>query len=580
MFYTKDHKTGYIFDPWNYLGPKRRKLLEESWAGIFRTGILNELPVNQIAKSFSEDEGRPTKEIYTALGVSLLQQMQDFTDDETVNQLAFNEQWHYALDISDESDTAKYLCHKTLWNIRQLVTEQELDTVMFQKITDKLADIFSVDPSKQRLDSVHIYSNMRHLGRIRIISNTIHKFLVNLKRQHQEIFDSLPKELVDTYLSEKALSCFSMVKPSDSQKKLDIVCRELFSLIQQMNAHPEVTDMSSFKLLQRVLKEQCTIKEAVDDHPAEVVIKPAKEISSDSLQNPSDPEAGYDGHKGQGYQAQIMETYVEKEPDQDQEKALRLITYVKVESACAHDVHALIPALEAVNERDLKPEQVLADSLYGSDENLEQAKEMGVEVISPAMGSYRGDRIPLSDFTFTGQGEVVICPQGQTPEKIRRKKDRFRVAFDSKRCAVCPLVDHCPARPGKKHHYLAYEYKTFRLVRRRQEEQTATFKNSYRYRSGVEGAISTLDRKTGIKHLRVRGLKAVRYCVNLKAAGVNILRATAFKIKEKARLLAQKAGQSSIYNPFSVVKEQLLRIFGSPVYCWADDYCQFRSYAA
>ena len=129
------------------------------------------------------------------MGVCLLQQMQDLTDDETVNQLAFNEQWHYALDISDESDTAKYLCHKTLWNIRQMVTDQELDTVMFQKVTDKLADIFNVDPSKQRLDSVHIHSNMRHLGRIRIISNTIHKFLVNLKRQHKEIFDSLPQRI-------------------------------------------------------------------------------------------------------------------------------------------------------------------------------------------------------------------------------------------------------------------------------------------------------------------------------------------------------------------------------------------------
>lgn len=574
MFFTKDHKTGYIFDPWSYLGPKRRKLLEESWAGIFRKEILNELPVNQIASSFSEDEGRPTKELYTALGVSLLQQMQDLTDDETVSQLAFNEQWHYALDISDESDTGKYLCHKTLWNIRQLVTDQDLDTVMFQKVTDKLADIFPVDPSKQRLDSVHIRSNMRHMGRIGIISNTIHKFLVNLKRQHQEIFESLPKELVDTYLSEKALSCFSMVKPSDSQKKLDVVCRELFGLVQQMSAHPEVTDMSSFQLLQRVLKEQCTLKEAVDDQPAEVVVKPAKEISSDSLQNPSDPEAGYDGHKGQGYQAQVMETYSE------QVRALSLITHVEVESACAHDVHALIPALEAVKERNLLPERVLADSLYGSEENCAQAKEMGVEVISPAMGSYREDRVPLSAFTFAGQGEVVHCPQGQEPEKIRRKKDRFRVAFDSKRCVLCPLVDRCPARPGKKYHYLAYEYKTFRLAQRRQEEQTATFKNRYRYRSGVEATMSALDRKTGIKHLRIRGLKAVRYCVNLRAAGLNIIRAVAFKIKGKARLLAQKAGQSKAYNPFWVVKEHWLENFGAPTLCWADDYYKFLKYVA
>jgi hypothetical protein len=553
MFYTKDHKTGYIFDPWRHLGPKRRRLLEESWAGIFRQEILNELPVKQIAPFFSEGEGRPTKEFYTALGVCLLQQMHDLTDNETINQLAFNEQWHYALDIPDESDEAKYLCLKTLWNIRQRIADQGLDTILFRKATDKLAESFNVDTSKQRLDSVHIHSNMRHMGRIGIISNTIHKFLVNLRRQHKAIFESLPKELVDTYLSEKALACFSMIRPSDSQKKLGIVCRELFDLVQQMRGHEEITSMSSFQLLQRVLCEQCTLKEASDGCPVEVVAKPAKEIPSDSLQNPSDPEAGYDGHKGQGYQAQVMETYVEKA--MGEEKALSLITHVDVEPACAHDVHALIPALEAVNARDLKPTQVLADSLYGSEDNLEQAKGMGVEVISPAMGSYREDRLPLSDFSFTGQGEVVHCPQGQEPKKVRRKKERFRVAFDSNQCALCPLLARCPARPGKKHHYLAYEYKTFRLARRRQEEQTATFKNRYRYRSGVEATMSALDRKTGIKNLRVRGLKAVRYCVNLKATGVNIFRAAASKFKEKARPLAQKAGQSRCYNPFLFVKE-------------------------
>ena len=68
MFYTKDHKTGYIFDPWRHLGPKRRRLLEESWGWIFRKEILDELPVNQIASFFSKDEGCPTKELYTALG--------------------------------------------------------------------------------------------------------------------------------------------------------------------------------------------------------------------------------------------------------------------------------------------------------------------------------------------------------------------------------------------------------------------------------------------------------------------------------------------------------------------------------
>jgi len=41
--------------------------------------------------------------------------------------------------------------------------------------------------------------------------------------------------------------------------------------------------------------------------------------------------------------------------------------------------------------------------------------------------------------------------------------------------------------------------------------------------------MSQYDRLTGVKHLRVRGLKAVRFCAILKAAGVNLFRATAVR---------------------------------------------------
>jgi hypothetical protein len=53
--------------------------------------------------------------------------------------------------------------------------------------------------------------------------------------------------------------------------------------------------------------EQCLVEK--DDNGARVVIKTNKDVPSDSLQNPSDPDAGYCGHKGKGYQMQVMETY-------------------------------------------------------------------------------------------------------------------------------------------------------------------------------------------------------------------------------------------------------------------------------
>ena len=45
--------------------------------------ILCELPVYKVAPYFSDGMGRPTKELYTALGVLVLQQMLDLTDEET-----------------------------------------------------------------------------------------------------------------------------------------------------------------------------------------------------------------------------------------------------------------------------------------------------------------------------------------------------------------------------------------------------------------------------------------------------------------------------------------------------------------
>ena len=488
MIHTKDHKTGYLFDPWDHLGPKRRKLMEQSWAGLFREHILQELPVNKIAPYFTEGFGRPTKELYMALGVIILQQSLDLTDDETLCQLAFSEQWHYALDITSVSDDATYMSPKTLWNMRKIVTDNELDSIIFNQTTDTLARVFNVNISKQRLDSVHIRSNMRSLGRIRIFAVTIHKFLVNLKRHHKEFFETTNERFIDRYLTKDASGCFSMVKPSELAKTLETVSSDLFELVQVFKNNTDIVSMNSYKLMERVLKEQCIITQT--DNGKAVTLKKPKDVPSDSLQNPSDPYATYDGHKGQGYQIQLMETYAEKEETDDEPEsdsgfvpALNLITHVEVQTACENDANALIPAIESAEERNLLPDKLLADSLYGSDDNYETAKELGTEVIAPTMGSQKEDVTPLSDFTFSKKGKVISCPKGHAPVSTKHKKNRHTAAFKIDHCSNCPKRDTCPVKAGKNYYYLRYEDKTWRIVMRRAHEKTDEFKDKYRWRA-------------------------------------------------------------------------------------------------
>jgi hypothetical protein len=521
MFHTKDHKTGDLFEPLGFLGPRRRKRIKQSWAELFRKEILSELPVGRLRKHYAAQHGRPSKELYALLGAVLLQQMLDLTDEEVVDQFAFNLQWHYALNITGDSDQAAYLCPKTLWSMRALVAEEELDSQMFEQVTAKLARVFGVATERQRMDSVHIFSNMRHLGRVALIAQTIRKFLVNLKRRHPELWEELEEDLRQRYGAKSGEGVFGLVKPSESEQTLRVVAQDLFDLMQRFSGRADVSGMHSYRLLARVFSEHCRVEEPPDGGKR-IEVKSNREVPSDSLQNPSDPDASYSGHKGKGYQVQVMESYSE-ETAQEETPALNLITYVAVQRAHESDSLALLPALGKTRELGLAPQQLLADAMYGGDENFQRSRAQGVELVAPVKSNKPPEG--LAEFSFDRRHRVTKCPQGQVPLKTRENKERHRACFDRAVCEQCPCRDRCPARPGRRGYYLRYTRKQLRLEQRKAHEQSDEFRNHYRYRSGSEATMSEIDRKTGMKHLRVRGMTAVRLCVFLKAAGVNILRA-------------------------------------------------------
>jgi hypothetical protein len=64
----------------SFLSPKRRELLDQSWAGLFQKELLCELPVGEVTSFFNDDFDRPTKELHTVLGALVLQQTHDLTD--------------------------------------------------------------------------------------------------------------------------------------------------------------------------------------------------------------------------------------------------------------------------------------------------------------------------------------------------------------------------------------------------------------------------------------------------------------------------------------------------------------------
>ena len=541
------------------LGPKRRKMLDESWAGVFRKHILTALPVKQLAKNFPSQEGRPTKELYAMMGALLIQQMFDLTDEETARQFAFNIEWHYALDITDDSDESAYVSLKTIWNMREIITRMGLHNTIFDRVVEKLSAVYKVSFEDQRLDSMHIVSNMRHLGRIGIFVQCIKKFLKNLKRHHITLLNKLDTEMVSKYLDRKQENAFSMVKPSESSRTLEQLAQDLFMLVERFRNVDHVNSMTSYHLMVRVLKEQCIVAQVESGEPR-VKVRKNKEVASSSLQNPSDPDAGYDAHKGKGYQVQLAETY-STETEGDGKRPLSLITYAEAEPAHKSDAKALKPMLDRVEEQGLKPKRLLADSIYGSDDNCDYANKKNTELVAPTMGTLRHHKkIGLDMFVFAANGDVILCPAGHAPCRIHKnnRKGRISVCFPQDICRNCDKNKDCPTRPAKKGRYLRYCHKDIRLLRRRAYEQTAEFYEKYRYRSGIEATNSELARRTGIKRLRIRGIIKVGYCVKLKASGLNILRAAAYR-RRKREQGPDFLPPFALACGFGLVKEQIFR---------------------
>ncbi len=137
----------------------------------------------------------------------------------------------------------------------------------------------------------------------------------------------------------------------------------------------------------------------------------------------------------------------------DPENEIEVVTHVSVEGAHESDQPATIPVLDDLESKGCKPETLLADTNYGRGQNIVDAAQRGVDLVSPSCGpkpkADEGDFI-LDDFRFSSDGErIEHCPMGQEPveQGTCGKAGRRRYArMDAKRCGRCSWTGHCPAR--------------------------------------------------------------------------------------------------------------------------------------
>jgi len=513
MQYIVDPRQMALADPYEHVfSLVGYKKVREGWHGVFRHVILELLPAGTLALSFSDAQGRPTKELYSMAGLVFIMQFNNWTAEQAADAYMFDSAIQYALNLSPG---AQSMSSRTLERYLKLVREGELAARIMEDVTSALVLALDKNVREQRLDSTHVFSNMALFGRTQLMGVTVRRFLSQVRRHDRAAYDALDEALCARYApSEQRLFGDTQRDKAARSQLRQQVADDMYALIQRFSDDERHNARASYLALTRVFEEQCEVREN------KTVVK--EKTGGRVMQNPSDPEATYDGKKGSGYQVQLSETC-------DGDGQVQLITAALPQTAADADPQSVAPMGEQLKAQDLLPSSWLADAAYGSDGNVQQLQQEDVILVSPVNGSKRDpDKLHIEDFQTGPDTECVLgCPQGHTPLQSEHdpQDDTTTTYFDGAHCAGCPKRDRCPVQGKGERRRFQHTKAQRRSAARLREEQEESWRETYAKRAGIEGTIGRIKRRTGLGHLRVRGQDSVFTAIRLKVAGWNVLQA-------------------------------------------------------
>ncbi len=531
MINITDPRQRQLFDPFEHLfSPLAYKTIRNGWQGVFRHVILELLPAEIVAGEFHPIMGRPTKELYSVAGLTFIMEFQDWTKEEAAQAYMFHSDLWYALNLEPGLHSMSV---RTLERYQEIFRENELAKSVMHDVTLRLVEVLEQDITKQRLDSTHVFSDMATFGRTRMMGVTIKRFLTQVKRHGREAYDALPEELLERYRPSQHQLFGSAMKDKERRTLLrQQVAEDLHALIERFGDDKRFNHRGTFKALCTVFEQQCEVVEA------KVEVK--KKTGGDVIQNPSDPDATYDGHKGPGYQVQLSETCSE-------ENEVQLVTSAIPQTASASDADAPEEVCEDLQQSALLPGELLADTAYGSDENVQARAADEVELVTPVPGKTPGgETMTIGGFDVNEETETVeTCPAGHAPQSSTHDPEtaETRTEMAAETCAVCEQKERCPMKQTRNGCHFEHTSKERRLDERRRNEATDEFRERYHKRAGIEATNSGIKRRTGMARLRVRGKKSVFHAILLKVAGWNILQAA--RAEKMRGYLSKEMGKST-----------------------------------
>jgi hypothetical protein len=459
-----------------------------------------------VQEAYCADNGRAGIEPVLLMGVSLLPYLEGVPDRQAVDLLRYHAGWNFALN----RPLGEAVFHPTtLVYFRERLMEKELSQLVFGKILEALIQAGLVArQSKQRLDSTQVLGLVRRMSRVDCVREALRLALQELEKSaakfgRPERWPRLWERYVESKLDYKAGAEALKGKLQEAGNDAALLLGWVRSL-----SDPTVGEGEKIQLLQRVFAEQFDL---VD----QVTVQSKKELNSDRVQNPHEPEAHYSA-KGQGaqkkehvgYKVQVAETVTGQKLAAGEPTA-NFITGIVTHAAEESDLAGArqMEAEQAAMGLERPPVQYV-DGAYVNGPTLAAAQARGQKLMGPAASAphNNGGKFTTEAFHITVEERKAICPAGQENTQCGRIENQqtgevtYRFEW-SRHCAGCPLREQCVGA-GQKHRSLVVTEHHTVLQARRQEQQSSSFREEMNQRNAIEGTQSELVRGHGLRRAR------------------------------------------------------------------------------
>jgi len=516
-----------IYDSYQKMPEHIKKLIDKSWAKDFAEYIFPRINEERFSVLFSETGSRPNTPVNVIVGSLMLKEYFGQSEEELLMSIYCNVLYQYALHLTQMEKPP--LSDRSWSRFRARVLEYEetygrdLMKEEMESLARVIAEHMGLKGEVKRMDSMMVASRCKRMGRLEIL------YAVNERAVHLlnrlGICEYIPKDCMHYLEKDDRNDVIYRRRGAEAEGQLAKAIKEGLEL-QKVLEETGLTDKEEYKLLHRAIDDQTET-----DENGKRVARDKRKISPTSLQNPSDPDATFRRKAGEnytGYVGNIVETVCES--------GLGVVTTMDFEQNTYSDSQFLKDYLEQRSE-DAAPEIMLTDGAYGGQDNVNEAKAKGVDLVTTCLSGQAPD-IVMGEFKLSEDGtEVISCPMGHSPEKstYKERDSMCRAKFPRCCCENCPYRDLCHAKEQKNSFVVYVSSKTIDRALLLKRLSTEECRQLTRLRNGVECRPSLLRRKMDLDRMPVFGYIRSKIFFMLKTGASNLIALFCYQKRARAK---------------------------------------------